>query len=102
MNFAWDGCVGNETIIRKMIFGDIKDIKELFEEYGNEKLREIFLENLNRFHGRDRSYWQLILEVSDVQIDNKARGGFRKNTGTRYFPWFLSCWESCITFKIQS
>ncbi|SHH27827.1 hypothetical protein [Thermosipho atlanticus] len=86
MNFVWDSCRGNETIIRKMIFGNIEDIKELLKEYGKSKLKKIFLENFHRFHGRDKSYWQLILEVSNEQINLKAKGSFRKDTGIRYFP----------------
>ena len=86
MNFEWDSCRGNETIIRKMILGNIEDIKELLKIYGKSELRKIFLRNSHRFHGRDKSYWQLILGVSDEQINLESKGSFRKDTGTRYFP----------------
>ncbi|ONN26498.1 hypothetical protein XJ44_08510 [Thermosipho affectus] len=86
MNFVWDSCRGNETIIRKMIFGDIEDIKELLKVYGKSNLRKVFLDNFHRFQGRDKSYWQLILEVSDAQINFRERECFRKNTGIRHFP----------------
>lgn len=86
MNFVWDGCKGNESIIRKMIFGNIEDIRELLKVYGKEKLRKIFLENIYRFNGRDKSFWKLILEVSDEQINLETKRSIRKDTGTRYFP----------------
>ena len=86
MNFNWDQCYGVETIIRKMIFGNIEDFKELMNEYGVDKLKEIFLNNLHRFHGKDRSFWKVILEVSDKEIRRKSKESFREASTIRNFP----------------
>jgi len=86
VDFTWDHCVGVETVIREMIFGDISDLRELSRRYGKEGLKSIFLNNIHRFNGRERSFWKLFLEVSDAEIEARAKESFRKNTAIRNFP----------------
>ncbi|MDI3517439.1 MAG: hypothetical protein PWP09_1505 [Thermotogota bacterium] len=86
MNFSWDHCTGVETVIRKMIFGDINDLKELLRRYGKEGLKSVFLNNIHRFNERERSFWKVFLEVSDAEIEARAKKSFRENTAIRNFP----------------
>ena len=86
MNFSWDYCGGTETIIRKMIFGTPEDIKNLLNEYGKEKIKEIFLENLHRFGPKDRNFYKIILEVDDEILERKSKESFRNSFFSRYFP----------------
>lgn len=91
MNFNWDGCAGFETLIRKMILGDLSDLRELFKDFGKEGLKKVFLENLHRFQGRERSFWKIVLEVSDEELEARARENFRETEIIKNFPRFLSC-----------
>lgn len=86
MNFSWDYCMGVETIIRKMIMGNVDDLKWLLNEYNKGKLKEIFLNNLHRFYGKDRSFWKILLEVPDEEIERKSNESFRETSALRHFP----------------
>lgn len=86
LNFAWDNCYGLEIVIRKMIFGDLEDLRWLFTQLGKKELKNIFLDNLHRFRGKERTFWKLVLEVSDAEIEARASQNFRENTRLRYFP----------------
>ncbi|MCD6253242.1 MAG: hypothetical protein J7J80_02390 [Thermotogae bacterium] len=86
MDFAWDHCVGVETVIRKMIFGDMNDLKKLVQEYGSDGLKDVFLSNIHRFNKKERSFWKVFLEVSDVEIEARTKEGFRRDTKIRDFP----------------
>lgn len=86
MNFIWDYCFGTETIIRKMVLGNLEDFSELLNKYKENELKEIFLNNLHRFNGKDRSFWKVILEVSNEEIRRKSKESFRKDFALRNFP----------------
>ncbi|APT74062.1 hypothetical protein [Thermosipho melanesiensis] len=86
LNFNWDYCEGVETIIRKMVLGNLEDFKELLSKYSEKELKEIFLNNLHRFYGKDRSFWKVILEVSNEEIKRKSDESFRNTVTTRNFP----------------
>jgi len=86
MNFSWDECTGEELIIRKMILGDVKDLKELIAAYGLNGLRNVFLQNLCRFNPKERSFWQAILEVKDEELEQYRKSCFREGPVLRYFP----------------
>lgn len=85
MDYRWDRCEGEETILRMMTLGTIEDVKYLLKKEGKEKLMEIFLRNTRRFHGRDRSFWQVVLEVSDEVFERRAKKNFRNASKLRYF-----------------
>lgn len=39
MNFNWNGCTGVETLIRKMILGNLSDLRKLFKDFGKERFQ---------------------------------------------------------------
>lgn len=86
MNFSWDYCEGTETVIRKMVLGNMNDLKQLLNEHDKKELKKIFLNNIHRFHGKDRSFWKVLLEVSDEEVERKSNESFRKAPAIRYFP----------------
>ncbi len=56
--FSWDGEQSREELlIRAMLFANPLEIAPLFSK---EELRKIFLNNLHRFHGKDRSFWKVV------------------------------------------
>ncbi|QTA38532.1 hypothetical protein JYK00_03165 [Thermosipho ferrireducens] len=85
MNYKWDGCSGEETIIRKMLLGDIDEIRILLRDIGKKKLKEIFLRNNHRFYKENKTFWQLILEVTDEEFKRKAKENFRNTSILRHF-----------------
>jgi len=42
VNFSWDYCVGTKTIIRKMVLGNMDDLKRLLNEHDKKELKKIF------------------------------------------------------------
>lgn len=65
------------------------------------KLKEIFLSNLHRFHCNDRSFWKILLEVSDEEIERRSNKSLRETCTIRYFPWFLPCRWNISLLEIQ-
>ncbi|WP_287570608.1 hypothetical protein [Thermosipho sp. (in: thermotogales)] len=45
--------------------------------------------NLHRFYGKNRSFWKVILEVSNEKIKRKSDESFRKAFAIRNFSVFL-------------
>jgi len=86
MNLSWDGCSGEELVIRKMILGDVQDLKEVLADYGQKGLKLVFLQNLYRFNPKERAFWQVILEVTDEELEQYRKNSFRESPGLRYFP----------------
>ena len=85
MNYKWDGCDGEEIKIRIMLLGDIDDVKSLLKKEGKIGLKEVFLKNTHRFFKQNRSFWQLVLGVSDEEFERETKKGFRNASTLRHF-----------------
>ncbi len=85
MNYKWDGCTGEETILRIMTLGDLDELTGLIKSKGKEALKEVFLRNTHRFHGKNRAFWQVVLEVSDEEFEREAKRNFRNASKLKYF-----------------
>ncbi|MFN3284034.1 MAG: hypothetical protein ACK40Q_07370 [Pseudothermotoga sp.] len=62
LDFAFDNCSAFEIVITKMIFADLEDLGWFFTQLGKEEPKKIFLDNLNRFDGKERIFWKLIFD----------------------------------------
>ncbi len=75
-NYSWDGEENPRVIIfRRMLYDSPKKV---LEEYGKEKLREIFWEFWFQFDRRNLNFWKLVLEISDEEFKRKTKGSIRK------------------------
>ena len=76
LKLNWDGVESRtELSIREMLYADPRDVLAKHEE---EELKEIFLTYIHRFDKRNKSFWKLILEVSDEEYDRAIRENFRE------------------------
>ncbi len=76
MNLAWDGVKSDREItIREMLY---EDPRKVLRKHRKEKLRSLFLEYVHRFDKRNKSFWKLILEVSDEEYERAIRENFRE------------------------
>lgn len=76
MNLSWDGVKGDrEILIRKMLY---EDPRKVVKEYDKEVLRKTFLEFIHRFDRINRSFWSLILDISDEEIARASASNFRE------------------------
>lgn len=67
----WDGVKSEkELLIREMLYGNVE---EILKKHSKEELKRVFLENLHRFDSKNIAFWRLILEVSDEEIEQRAR-----------------------------
>ena len=64
-----------EIIIREMLYDDPRDV---LREYEKERLKGIFLSNLHRFDKKNKSYWKLVLDVSDEEFTRAVKENFRE------------------------
>ncbi len=71
---------GKELLIREMLYGNVEDV---LKNHPKEELKRVFLENLHRFDPKNRAFWKLALEVSDEEIEQRAKGSFRKGSFLR-------------------
>ena len=72
----WDGVKSDtELTIREMLYEDPRNVLAKYEE---EELREIFLTYIHRFDKKNRSFWKLVLGVSDEEYDRAIRENFRE------------------------
>ncbi|ODN30118.1 hypothetical protein [Fervidobacterium thailandense] len=84
--YSWDGVNGPEVIIRIMNFGNFDEVKEILRTFGKEKLKELFLDNIHRFHGKERNFWKIVLEVSDIELERAIAKNLRESIEIRNFP----------------
>ncbi len=76
--FSWDGEEGREELlIRAMLYANPLEIAPLFRK---EELRRVFLNNLHRFRGKDRSFWKVVLDVSEEELKRYSEKNFRENS----------------------
>ncbi len=72
----WDGVKSDtELTIREMLYEDPRDVLAKYEE---EELREIFLTYIHRFDKKNKSFWKLVLGVSDEEYERAIRENFRE------------------------
>ena len=69
-----------ELLIREMLYGNVE---EVLRKHSRKKLKRVFLENLHRFDPKNRAFWKLALEVSDEEIEQKAKGSFKEGSFIR-------------------
>jgi len=73
----WDRCDNAETIlVRKMLYTDCTAV---LKEHSRSELKELFLKKIHLFRRSARSFWKLILEVSDEELKEAAERNFREN-----------------------
>lgn len=81
--FSWDGEKGTEELlIRAMLYGNPLKI---FPFFTREELREVFLKNIHRFQRENRSFWKVVLKVSDDELRESAERNFRE--GSIFIPY---------------
>ncbi len=81
--FSWDGeQAREELLIRAMLYGNPLLVLRLFEE---QELKRTFLNNIHRFQRQNRSFWKLILEVSEDELKEYTERNFRE--GGLFIPY---------------
>lgn len=67
LDFSFDEELSEEELlIRAMQLGNPIEICKIFSP---QELKEVFLRNISRFHGKDKNFWKIVLEVSDGEIE---------------------------------
>ncbi|QID33510.1 hypothetical protein [Pampinifervens florentissimum] len=76
--YSWDGERSREELlIRAILYANPLEIAPLFSK---EELKGIFLNNLHRFHRKDRSFWKVVLEVSEDELKRYSEKNFREGS----------------------
>lgn len=80
---SWDGQKAEEELlIRMMLMGNVFKV---LEDHEVAVLRKIFLNNTHRFTRYNRSFWKLILDISDDELDECTEKSFREDC--KMFPY---------------
>ncbi len=69
-----------ELLIREMLYGNVEEVLKI---HPKEELKRVFLENLHRFDPKNRAFWKLALEVSDEEIERRAKNSLREGNFLR-------------------
>ncbi|MEZ0343554.1 MAG: hypothetical protein ABWJ99_01935 [Caldimicrobium sp.] len=81
--FAWDGVqCEEELILRAMLYDDPQWILQSFSK---EFLKNLFLKHIHRFERENRSFWKLLLEVSNEEIERASKENLRE--GCKPIPY---------------
>ena len=76
VNLTWDGVKSDrELTIREMLY---EDPRKVIKKHGRKNLRKVFLKYIHRFDKRNRSFWKLVLGVSDEEYERAIRENFRE------------------------
>ena len=74
--YNWDHCGNPERILlRKMLYGDPA---EVLREHSLKELRELFLKKIHFFKRQNRSFWKLILDIGDEELEQAIKGNLRE------------------------
>ncbi|SMP15283.1 hypothetical protein SAMN06265339_1378 [Desulfurobacterium pacificum] len=75
LKYSWDGNRTKSVLVaRRMMYDNPRDV---YREYGEEYLKEVFLRHYNLFNDVNRVFWKTILGISDEEIEEKTKGSFR-------------------------
>lgn len=75
LRYAWDGERNREILILRRMNWD--NPIEVYRDYGREKLRKLYRENLHSLTKVNRSFWKVILGISDEEFNRLTRENFR-------------------------
>lgn len=68
--YSWDGKRDEESlIIRAMCLGTTDEIITIMKTYETECLREIYLRRIGEFVASNRTFWKLMLDVTDEEYN---------------------------------
>ncbi len=77
MDYNWDKTASEEEIlIRRMLYDDPRT---LLKNYEKDLLKKLFLKNFYKFDKKNKSFWKLVLDVSDEEIDRITKESFRNS-----------------------
>ena len=75
-NFNWDRCNNPEIIlVRRMLYDDPHKV---LSEFTKQELKKVFLKRIHLFRRHNRSFWKLILEVADDELEKAVAENFRE------------------------
>ncbi|OAQ19795.1 hypothetical protein TDIS_2110 [Thermosulfurimonas dismutans] len=73
--FDWDKCGDPEVLlVREML---LSDPREVLRSYPRKRLREIFIRKIHLFRRENRTFWKLILDISDEELVKASTGNPR-------------------------
>ncbi|QER41879.1 hypothetical protein F1847_03620 [Thermodesulfobacterium sp. TA1] len=74
--YLWDDAKSKDTLaFRKMCF---EPYEILLEAYPLEYLKELYFKFYYQLDKRNKNFWKIILGISDEEINQKAKKGFRE------------------------
>ena len=75
LRYSWDGERSREILIARRMNSD--NPIEVYNDYGKEKLREVYRRQLRLLDKVNRVFWKKILEISDEEFDRLTEKNFR-------------------------
>jgi len=85
-NFSWDKEKSKvELLIRKMKF---QDPRKTVAEHSKDELKEVFLKNYFRFSEKEKSFWKVILDISEEELA-KCKSNFEEKELPKIHPYPL-------------
>lgn len=75
LKYSWDGERSRDILIIRRMNWD--DPVEVYRDYGKEKLKELYRGNLHLLDRVNRSFWKVILGISDEEYDRLTKENFR-------------------------
>ena len=74
--YLWDGAKDEDTLaLRRMCYDSYENV---LKDYSVEYLKEIYLKFYYQMDKRNKNFWKIILEISDEEIERKAKKSFRE------------------------
>jgi hypothetical protein len=76
--FAWDKIQNKEELILRAMLYD--DPQWILKSFSKDFLKNLFLKHIHRFERENRSFWSLVLEVSNEEIEQASKRSFRESS----------------------
>jgi len=78
LEYSWDGERRREVLIARRM--NLDDPARVYRDYGREKLREVFRNQVTELDKLSRNYWKVILGISDEEFNELVGKGLGKDS----------------------
>jgi hypothetical protein len=77
INYNWDYTTDKELLAFREMCGE--PYQKVLKKYSPEYLKKLYFKFYYQMDKRNRNFWKIILDISDEEIDQKAKKSFRES-----------------------